>query len=535
MLAPRTANHEIACDRTAGHETATHGVVAAGHEATAEAACTILEAGGNAFDATLAAFLAACVAEPILSSLGGGGFLLAHRQDGRQTLYDFFTQTPHRRREDGEDFYPIEGDFGDATQEFHIGYASIACPGGVKGLFEVHQDLGSVPLPELAAPAIELAQKGVQVNCFQAYIQQILAPILHSTPEARRIFHWDETTGASIAPGELFRLPEFADFLEALTREGEDLFYRGEVADRLVRANVEGGGHLTAKDLADYRVKRRSPLRFRHGGADIATNPAPSSGGTLIAFCLELLSSLTGELESFGSRHHVHGLVEAMALTNLARCQLATDPEASLDPLLERPILDAYRRTLRNHVSATRGTTQISVADRAGNLASLTLSNGEGSGIFLEGTGILLNNMLGEEDLNPGGFHAWPKNRRLSSMMAPTVLESPDGCRVALGSGGSNRLRTAITQALVNYLDLGLPLGEAVIRPRLHFERGTLHIEPGFPEDTVRFLQGAYPDHRLWPETNLFFGGVHSAGLDSRRGTFFGASDARRGGVTRYV
>lgn len=518
-----------------GLSNAPRGVVAAGHPATAEAACRILETGGNAFDATLAAFLTACVAEPMLASLGGGGFLLAHREDGQQVLYDFFTQSPLRRRRGEVDFYPIEGDFGGTTQEFHIGYGSVACPGGVKGLFEVHGDLGSVPLWELAEPAVELARSGVEVNSFQAYIQRVLAPIVGSREEIRRVFRWDDETGTSIPAGATFHLPEFADFLDTLSREGDDLFYRGEVARRLAEASRQGGGHLTAEDLSSYRVERRPPLVFGHGGARIATNPAPSSGGILIAFCLELLQSVAGDLGEFGSRRHVRALVESMALTNQARRRLSADPQASLDPLLERTVLEDYRKILRKHASATRGTTQISVADGAGNLASLTLSNGEGSGIFLPGTGILLNNMLGEEDLNPGGFHAWPRNRRLSSMMAPTVLQHADGRRLALGSGGSNRLRTAITQALVNFLDLDLPLEEAVIRPRLHFERGSLHMEPGFPEGTVRFLRETYPDHCLWGEPNLFFGGVHGAGHDPRRGIFFGASDARRGGVARYV
>ncbi|MCB1034817.1 MAG: gamma-glutamyltransferase, partial [Acidobacteria bacterium] len=145
------------------------------------------------------------------------------------------------------------------------------------------------------------------------------------------------------------------------------------------------------------------------------------------------------------------------------------------------------------------------------------------------------NNMLGEEDLNPGGFHTWPAGRRLSSMMAPTVLRHEDGRLLALGSGGSNRLRTAITQVLVSFLDLGLSLEEAVVRPRLHFEHGKLQIEPGFPPESIRFLEATYPDHRFWPRPNLYFGGVHAAGVDLRDGSFFGASDARRGGVTRYV
>jgi gamma-glutamyltranspeptidase / glutathione hydrolase len=231
------------------------GVVACGHGETARAAELMLREGGNAFDAVIAAFLSACVAEPVLASLGGGGFLLAHTRDRGAVIYDFFAQTPQKPLpEDRLDFYPIHADFGTTTQEFHIGLASIATPGAIKGIFKIHRDLGSMPMRDLAAPAIEAARNGVVMSAFQAYILDIVSPILNATDESRNQFLSHVDANSLIGEGELLRQPQLADFLEALAYEGEDLFYRGEVAHSISRLCADGGGQLTQQDLADYRV-----------------------------------------------------------------------------------------------------------------------------------------------------------------------------------------------------------------------------------------------------------------------------------------
>jgi gamma-glutamyltranspeptidase/glutathione hydrolase len=216
-----------------------------------------------------------------------------------------------------------------------------------------------------------------------------------------------------------------------------------------------------------------------------------------------------------------------MEQTNLARNAGPAD-----ERLLEEDWVMRYRRTLKGRPLAARGTTQISVLDAQGNAASLTLSNGEGCGEVLPGTGIMLNNMLGEEDLNPEGFHRWREDVRVSSMMAPTVAEHA-GRLIALGSGGSNRLRTAILQTLVNLVDFGMSPDAAVSAPRIHLERANIGIEPGFAADAIGQLTDHWPDHRLWDTLNLFFGGTHTVVYDGRH--FAGAGDPRRGGVLRIV
>lgn len=508
------------------------GAIACGHAETASAAELILREGGNAFDAVIAAFFSACVAEPVLASLGGGGFLLAHTGGRRDVIYDFFAHTPHKPLpDDALDFYPIHADFGTTTQEFHIGLASIATPGAVKGIFRIHRDLASMPMRELAAPAIEAARSGVVVTPFQAYILDIVSPILTATAESRDLLRGSADPESLIRAGERLRQTQFADFLEALASEGEDLFYRGEVAHSIAGLCADGGGQLTLHDLEDYQVELRQPVSMHYRQHRVLTNPAPSCGGTLIAFALNLLEHAKIHRFAYGSHQHLSLLAETMRLTNAARFETLsrTNDESAPNRLLDPFLLHEYREKIAGNSRSLRGTTHISVMDGRGNVAGLTASNGEGCGHLIPGAGVMLNNMLGEEDLNPDGFYRWPANKRMTSMMAPTLVISPQGEKVCLGSGGSNRLRTAILQVLVNVLDYGMPLEDAVNAPRLHFENDLLSIEPGFDQSQLQLLLRTFTNHRQWEQNSLFFGGVHA--VAEHRGGFIGAGDPRRDGV----
>ncbi len=508
------------------------GVIAAGHPQTAAAAAEILQTGGNAFDAVVAAHLAACVAEPVLASLGGGGYLLA--EIDRQTwIYDFFVQTPKRRRPtEALDFHPIRADFGTATQEFHIGLGTVATPGVVRGLWHIQKQLGRLPMTEVARPAIQLARDGVVVNAFQAYIFDVVAPIYRSHPETFATYRSPTRPECLVREGDRLVQPRLADTLEALAREGDALFHQGDIARRIV-ALCRQGGLLEHDDLHDYSPVRRRPLSFRYRDARILTNPPPSSGGILIAFALKLLERFPLSRSGFGSQMHLRLLTAAQALTQEARLELDLDETHAdgIPAVLAPEVLHRYWEKLAHHPLCHRGTTHISVMDRHGNTASLTTSNGEGCGRLIPGTGIMLNNMLGEADLNPHGFHRWPCDTRMTSMMAPTLARLP-GQTVALGSGGSNRLRTAILQVLVNLIDFAMPLEAAVSAPRLHFEDGVVNLEAGFDETAVAALASHYAVER-WPDRNLFFGGVHAVAREG--GRFHGAGDPRRGGVSRVV
>lgn len=514
------------------------GIVAAGHEITANAAAEILRSGGNAFDAAIGALFASCVAEPVLASLGGGGFLLAHKGGTHPVLFDFFVQTPRNKLPREEvDFYPILADFGTAQQEFHIGTGSIATPGVVKGLFAVHKELCSLPVREIIAPACEAARNGVRINEFQHYISDIVSPIILSNADSLRLHESRELPGQIAPHGSLVHHTEMADAFEALASEGERLFYLGEMGQQMVSTSRQRGGHLTEADLRDYQVIRRQPLTLDYHDAKLFTNPAPSVGGTLIAFTLALLEREELGSHRAGSIEHLERVARAMMLTQQVRRENGIDmdlDEETSRSILTDEYLASYRRTMNSHASFSRGTTQISVADSAGNFASMTLSNGEGSGYVIPHSGIMLNNMLGEEDINPHGFHQWPENRRIASMMSPSLVFAPDGRTMAVGSGGSNRIRSAILQVLVNLLDFHMPMETAVEQPRLHFESGLLNIESGYNQAVIEQLEHEFPEHRLWPDKNLFFGGAHSV-MHDRHGRFDGKGDSRRGGICLTV
>jgi gamma-glutamyltranspeptidase/glutathione hydrolase len=515
-------------------------IIAAGHEQTAAAAAQVIAAGGNAFDGIAAAMAAACVAEPVLASLGGGGFLHARRAGREPLICDFFVQTPrHKAEPQGLDFYPILADFGDTAQEFHIGMGSIAVPGALAGLFTIQRALCRLPAERLLEPAIRLARDGVVINAFQHRIARIVEPILRACP---RIFaqHASRNDGSRLAAvGERIQQPELADALTRLSESGADLLYRGPWGRQLAADCAAGGGHLRMADLEHYSVIERRPLETDYRGARLYLNPPPSLGGLLIALALDLLSQQALGETAFGTATHRHLLATAMRLTQELRAELSAAGQPLLDPALDPALADPallarYRALMRAAAVFRRGTTQISIADAEGNLASLTLSNGEGAGYLLPDTGIVMNNMLGEEDLNPGGFHRWPEDTRIGSMMCPTLVQETDGGWCVTGSSGSNRIRSAIVQVLSNRIDLGMSLDEAVDAPRIHYEAGRLNIEPPCPTEVLDVLRGHWPDILAWGERSVFFGGAHSVAIGAD-GSLSGGADSRRGGVVRRV
>ncbi|MBQ61899.1 MAG: Gamma-glutamyltranspeptidase [Gammaproteobacteria bacterium] len=505
----------------------TRGGIACGHPKVAEAAEEVFQKGGNAFDAIVAAQLSACVVEPVLASLGGGGYLLACPASQRPQIYDFFVQTPINKHQNKVDFYPVDADFGDVTQEFHIGTGSAATPGMVKGVFAIYENLCSLPLAELASPAIRQARHGATVTEMQAYLFDVVSPIYRATESARKSFVG--IIGNLPREGELFRRPELADTIEGLVQEGERFFYVGEVA-RSIGEVCGNGGYLTQDDLDAYEVVLRDPLAFEYRSAGLLTNPPPTFGGLLVAFALHLMEAV--QIADLTGGSHLGILTKAMMLTQKARLDALDSGRFDAGNLLNTSYLRRYQQEIKDEFACTRGTTHISTADSKGNIAAMTLSNGEGCGAMVEGSGFMLNNMLGEEDINPGGVGRWQPNRRMASMMAPTVLTMDDK-KFSLGSGGSNRIRSAILQVVSNIVDLDMDMVQAVNSPRIHVEGGELNIEKGFPESVLAELEKQVDRIVSWQGSNLFFGGVHAVELSGNG--IRASGDARRGGIGLIV
>jgi gamma-glutamyltranspeptidase/glutathione hydrolase len=348
-----------------------------------------------------------------------------------------------------------------------------------------------------------------------------------------RLVATEETPDTIAEHDEMVYHRELADVFENLANEGPELFYEGELAQKLVADCRDHGGQLRLDDLESYRVQTREPVRFSSHGADFSFNSPPSPGGGLVAFALGLLEDRDLKTHHWGRPYHCQSMGRAISAASTMRRQSMMDAdltEARMAEILDPEHLKQWRGAIIDNSGFSRGTTHLSVADAEGNLASLTVSNGEGCAYVLPGSGIMLNNMLGEEDLSPGGFHQWKENCRMASMMCPSVATLPDGGRVALGSGGSNRIRSAILQVLVNLFEFDMGLEEAVIAPRMHLEGSHLSIEPGYGQASMDALMNEWPDHRLWPGPNMFFGGVHAVERLAD-GSFRAAGDPRRGGA----
>lgn len=499
------------------------GVVAAGHPLSAEAGAQVLRQGGNAVDAAVCAVLASFAVESPLTGFGAGGFMMVHR-DGETVLLDFFVAAPGLDGiERGAELVPVPVHFdAETVQTFYVGPASCGVPGTAPGLEEALRRFGTVPLAELVGPGVRLAREGAPVNAEQAYILNILEPIHARLAGTQELY---APQGRTLREGELFRFGELAEALERFGAEGAEPFCRGEVAERLSAHVVDGGGLLGPDDFAAYEPIEREPIRAAFRGTEVLTNPPPSSGGILIAYCL-------GLLERMAERSGPEQLVAAMGAANEARGEAFAEAlygsglEASL---LDPAVLDLTAGDLLG------STTHISALDKDGMCASVTCSNGSGSGVLVPGTGVILNNMLGEEDLNPLGFHAIAPGRRVPSMMAPTIVLRDGEIELGLGSAGSNRIRSAILQTIVRAVEQGMGADEAVRAPRLHFEQGVVQAEPGIDAEALARIEARGVPVLRRPTINLFFGGTQAVARERGTGALSGGGDPRRGGAVATV
>jgi gamma-glutamyltranspeptidase/glutathione hydrolase len=514
--------------------------VAAGHPLTAEAGARVLREGGNAVDAAVAAVLTSFVTESPLTGLGAGGFMLVHDPAREDVLLDFFVEVPGRtigaRR---AELVPIPVYFSpESPQVFNVGAASCGVPGTAAGLARALDSFGSMPLEELVREPARLAREGVEINAQQAFIFHILEPILTHRPEGIAIYAPD---GRILREGEVFRFGELGDALERYGAEGADPFYRGDTARRVTEWVVERGGTLGADDLATYEPRVRKPVTARFHGRDVLTNPPPSSGGILITFALGLLD-LAGSSD-------VASVVSAMEEAQVARTEAffhGLYEEGFAQEFLEPGRLEEAAARVRagarppepglgGHGDRLGSTTHITAVDENGRCAAVTCSNGTGSGEIVPGTGVHVNNMLGEEDLNPLGFHVTPPGRRVPSMMSPTVVLRGGELEAGLGSGGSNRIRSAVLQTIIRVIAEGMDAQEAVSSPRVHFEAGAVQAEPGVDEPGLDTLAARGYQLVHWEDRNLFFGGVHAVVRDPESGALTGGGDPRRGGAVAYA
>lgn len=497
------------------------GAVASGHPLTSEAACEILRRGGTAFDAVVAAGFASVVVEPMLSGLGGGGFLLTHNQGAdHDTLLDFFVNTPGLGCKDisPPPLIPVDLRFKSTVQRFHIGIGSVAVPGALKGLVHCYETLCEMDIEDIMKPALRYLAEGVEVTNTTAYLLDILRPINTHTDYGREILDLKE--------GDKIYNPLLREFLSDGPPERwiQQFYYGGDLP--FERAGGQGACLLTPKDFRNYRVIERNPLGIPYRHYEILTNPPPSFGGTLLKLSLSLLDDF--ELEDMNEEDRMDLLASLMTELNEMRREgprrVKTRFPFDNDRIRSAEIeIEGIFRG--DSALSTEGTTHISIIDGEGNAASMTVSNGSNSGCFFGETGIMLNNMMGEDDLHPNGFYSLPPGRRISSMMSPLFIKSNGGIHAVMGSGGSKRIRTALLQTVINLIDKKMDVGDAVESPRVHLDDDDiLQVEPGYDTSVVEYLKKYYKVN-LWRHKDMYFGGVHTVMRD-----LSGRGDSRRGG-----
>ncbi|KAA1374630.1 gamma-glutamyltransferase [Aeromicrobium fastidiosum] len=489
--------------------------IAAPNEAAADAGEQIARAGGNAVDAAIAASLVTMVNEVGLVSLSSGGFVTVQPPDGSapQTV-DGWMDMPGRGRALGGGTWDVDTEYGGGVT-VTIGAGSVATHGSVAAFEETHRRWGSLPWRELVTPAIDVARRGFHLSSASRYYLDYV----HDD-----IFGWDDESRAAVHDADgavttgLVDLHDLAASLELIAADGAAALHTGEIGRLISDDVIRRGGILGADDLADYRPVVRPSLISRVGDWTFGTNPPPSVGGVCVTAMLRLLDGRPyGPWDADDVAHlvRVQRAVLGHRLDVLdVSADLVHDAGAFL-ALVDRDHLAVLESGSTAHVSAT---------DSDGGACSVTVSSGYSSGMIARGTGIWLNNCLGEQELNARGLHGLAPGTRLLSNMAPTVGHHVDGSALAIGSPGADRITTAIVQALAGFVNGGLGLQEAINHPRVHVHRA------GRPDEVVK----------TETELSMYYGGVAatlrrpSASAGSA-GAMVAAADPRRDGAVRLV
>ncbi len=473
------------------------GTLASGHEKTSEAGKEILLAGGNIFDACIASAFTAPMAEPLLTSLAGGGLMVAMTKKEAKS-FDFFVNYPGLNGLKDIPFDLLKVVFTGGEQDFHIGGASAAVPGNIAGLLTAHQRLGRIPLKEVLTPAIELARNGLELTSIQSMTMDLLEPLLSKSQEGVKLFY--NRNNERYKTGDIFKNIDYSNYLQTLTDKTSEEKIKNYLNNEftfLLLESLKGKTHLSKIDLTNYEVKEAPVLSQKFLNRNLLTCPNPSLGG--------------------------EALIEILG--NYLKRKLPTSYLDTEFIKITGEVFKSFELTHKNEFFK-KGTTHISGTDELGNACSLSMTNGEGCGEFITGTGIMINNMLGEDDLCSPDPKDWLPGKRLGSMMAPTILfskENPEDTLV-LGAGGSKRIRSSLS--LITLLTIGydMSLEEAINYPRINFDGSTFQLEPGLSQQSLDTLKSIAPIN-IWRDKDFYFGGVHGV-----RGLSEAYGDPRRDG-----
>lgn len=429
-----------------------------------------------------------------MSSMGGGALAVFRSKDGNTGAIDFFCQTPRVKKiTDALHFYPHVVHFGDSSEVFHVGLGAMATPGMPAGIMLLHKTLCKIPLPELAAFAIEVSKNGAVVDEFQELDFDLLEGMLFSTPEGRRMFSGSD--GKLFRAGDTMYLPQLGDFIDYLSRHGSDEFYHGEPARKTSNAAQLIGGHLSMEDFSNYRPILRKAHSFECWDHQFYTVPQPALGGLILEKLIKNHDWFFADRQSFVK--HYSAVIHS-------------------------------EKKYYQEKNKRGNTTHLSVTDREGNSIAITMTNGEGCGFLIPGTQIMMNNMLGESMLMPAGFHSWLPDVRLASMMTPVICHNTvHKITTAAGTGGAGRIPYMLAQLFRYLLTDKLSLEEAIEAPRIHFQEDSFQVEPGldFPDSIIENKAELV----RWKKKNLYFGGINA--VQNMGEHFTSHGDSRRWGV----
>ena len=489
-------------------------MVVAQEPLAADVGVTVLKSGGNAVDAAVAVGFALAVTYPFAGNIGGGGFMLIRLADGRSTFVDFREKAPAKAT---HDMYLDPS--GNVTRDSLVGWRAVGVPGTVRGLELALKKYGTRPWSELLEPAIHLASSGFPISFSQMRSFHNAADLLSPFADSKRIFLKD---GIFYDWNENFQQPELARTLDRIARNGDKEFYEGETARILASQMEKNGGLVTMEDLRQYQAVERKPLEGDYHGYHIITSPPPSSGGVGILQMLALLDGTGYETSKAGSATAYHYLAEVMRRFYADRNQYLGDPDSVKNPIaaLLDPAYIKARRDSIDPVVATPSdqinpglpaapggseTTQYTIADEQGNLVAVTytLNAGYGSRVTVPGLGFLLNDEMDDFAAKPGSPNLFglvqgeansivPGRRPLSSMV-PTIALKDGKPFLVLGAPGGSMIITAVLQVMLNVIDFGMNIQDAIDLPRVHhqWKPDRLDIERGISPDTIALLKKA--------------------------------------------
>ena len=542
VVSPRDIFHPVFAE---------NGMVASQEATATRIGVDILKRGGNAIDAGVAVGFALAVTLPRAGALGGGGFMMVHHAETGETVaIDYREMAPAAAHRDM--YLDAAGEVD--TQLARYTHHAAGVPGAVAGLVHVLDRYGTLPLAEVLAPAIRLAERGILVTRDLSGSLESRRERLQRWPATAAIFYHED--GRPYRPGERLIQVDLAWSLRQIAAHGADAFYKGAIAERIAADMAAHGGPMTLEDLAAYRVAVRAPVRGTYRGYEIASMPPPSSGGVHLVQILNLLEDYPLASLGHNGAEGLHLMAESMKLAYADRSQHLGDPDFWPVPVAGL-ISKAYAESLRATIDPARArpaaeiaagdpmpyespeTTHYSVMDRWGNVVSntYTINFGYGSGIVAAGTGILLNNEMDDFSAKPGVPNAYgllggdansvaPAKRPLSSM-TPTILFKDGKPLLATGSPGGSRIITTTLQIILNVVDHGMNIAAATAAPRVHHQwlPDELRVEAGLSPDTIALLESK--GHKVVVKNAM---GSTQSILRADEG-FYGASDPRRQGA----